>query len=117
MNRDRLVDGAVRIVGELEAGYTPPQEPSFHLVGGKVYAEMVAFLEKGRDDGIFMPHDVTVASAIARIVTGGPDADSRDATEQDLYDLERSSFLILAKTKQTKARIDAMLNGEGTLRN
>ena len=117
MNRDRLVDGAVRIVGELEANYTPPQEPSFHLVGGKVYAEMVAFLEKGRDDGIFMPHDVTVASAIARIVTGGPDADPRDATEQDLYDLERSSFLILAKTKQTKARIDAMLNGEGTLRN
>lgn len=117
MNRDRLIEGAMRIIDELAEGYQPPVEPQFYLVGGEVYKAMVAFLQKGRDEGLFMPHDVTVASAIARIVTGGEGATPRNASEQDLYDLERSSFIMLAKMPQTKARIDAMLSGEGTLRN
>lgn len=117
MNRDRLISGAVRIINELGVNYQPPAEPDFYLVGGAVYAAMVGFLEKGCEDGLFMPHDVVVASAVARIVTGGEETKPRAASEQDLYDLERSSFIMLAKTTETRARIDAMLSGEGSLRN
>ncbi|MBA4783889.1 MAG: enoyl-CoA hydratase/isomerase family protein [Rhizobiales bacterium] len=117
MNRDRLIEGARAMIDAMAPDYQPPAEPVFHLVGGTVYAAMRAFLEKGRDEGTFFPHDVTVASAIARIVTGGEGAEPGAASEQDLYDLERSSFLILAKTPETKARIDAMLSGRGGLRN
>lgn len=117
MNRDRLVEGATKAIHQMAGSYTPPAEPKFHLMGGDLYAEMVAFLEKGRDDGLFMPHDVTVASAVARIVTGGEGSAEQDATEQDLYDLERSSFIQLAKTPQTMVRIEAMLSGKGALRN
>lgn len=117
MNRDRLIERAVRAIGALAPAYRPPAEPRFRLPGGALYAEMAAFLEKGRKAGKFTPHDVTVGCALARIVTGGEGAQPREAGERDLYDLERESFLMLARTPETKARIGAMLSGRGALRN
>jgi len=117
MSRDRLIEGALRMIDAMAENYQPPAEPRFHLAGARLYDAMDAFLEEGRKDGRFKPHDVKVARAIACIVTGGEGASSRDASEQDLYDLERSSFIMLAKTPETRARIDAMLSGKGALRN
>ncbi|TCD12307.1 3-hydroxyacyl-CoA dehydrogenase/enoyl-CoA hydratase family protein [Oricola cellulosilytica] len=117
MNRDRLMSAATRVVGEMESGYRPPEKPEFQLLGGDLHGRMHAFLEKGLADGTFHPHDVTVGSEIAAILTGGEQAEPRRASEQDLYDLERSSFVRLARTPQTRARIEAMLSGKGTLRN
>jgi len=117
MNRDRLIEGALRMIDAMAENYQPPKEPRFHLAGARLYEAMGAFLEKGQKEGRFTTHDATVAKAIARIVTGGEGSTPRDASEQDLYDLERSSFIMLAKTEKTKARIDAMLSGEGALRN
>jgi 3-hydroxyacyl-CoA dehydrogenase len=58
-----------------------------------------------------------VGIEIARIVTGGDCLEGTLATEQDLFDAERKSFLRLAKSPQTQARIVGMLDEGKTIRN
>ena len=117
MNRDRLVETARSSILGLKEGYHPRNPPEFVLTGGKVYGEMIEFLERGREKGIFFSHDVTVAGAIAAIVTGGENSDSRKACEQELFDFERANFIQLAKTPETRTRIGTMLGGGGIIRN
>ena len=117
MNRDRLVSAAIDAVAALAPDYHPRHPPEFVLTGGDVYSQMVEFLEKGRQKGLFFAHDVTVASAVASIVTGGADCAHRGASEQELFDLERANFIKLAKTPETKIRIETMLGGGGLIRN
>jgi 3-hydroxyacyl-CoA dehydrogenase len=78
---------------------------------------MTSWLETNHTKGNLMPHDVKVGTEIARIVTGGNCAAGSVLTEQDLLDAERSSFIRLAQTKETQARIIAMLDNGETLRN
>jgi 3-hydroxyacyl-CoA dehydrogenase len=117
MNRDRLVAAASDAVAALAPGYHPRNPPEFILTGGRVYSQMVEFLEKGKEKGLFFAHDVTVASAIAAIVTGGMDCEYRTADEQELFDFERANFVQLAKTPETRIRIETMLGGGGIIRN
>jgi hypothetical protein len=42
---------------------------------------------------------------------------AQESDEQALCDRERRAFLMLAKTEKTCLRINAMLNGQGALRN
>ena len=63
------------------------------------------------------PHDVAVADALARVLTGG-DADPTDeVTEDDLLALEREAALSLLRTEGTRARIAHMLETGRPLRN
>lgn len=117
MNRDRLVSAALGEIDRMADGYQPRGRPQFQLAGSAAYGAMVDFLEKGRAKGHFMAHDVTVASQIAWIVTGGEDALDSLLTEQDMYAREREAFLRLARTPQTLARITGMLDGTGIPRN
>ena len=64
-----------------------------------------------------MPHDVTTATQIAMIVTGGDMDAGVEQSEADLFALERKAFLTLAKTKETRARIEFMLEHGSPLRN
>ena len=117
MNRDRLVSAGLAEIDAMTADYKPRERPQFELAGSDAYEAMVGFLEKGRAKGHFMPHDVTVASQIAWIVTGGRDGQSGKLDEQAMYAREREAFLRLAKTPQTLARISGMLSGAGIPRN
>ena len=121
MNRDRLVEAARKEIKKLGRNYKPRQKPQFKLAGAKAYDEMVAFLEKGKAKGWFFPHDVTVASQIAWIVTGGhdtlPDVAKGLLSEKAMYAREREAFIRLAKTPETRARIVGMLGGAGVPRN
>ena len=117
MNRDRLVTAALAEIDAMAGGYEPRQRPQFQLAGSDAYAAMVEFLEKGRAKGHFMPHDVTVASQIAWIVTGGENGQGGMIEEQDMFAREREAFLRLARTPQTLARISGMLAGSGIPRN
>lgn len=110
MNRDRLVEGARKMIADLSPAYKPRPEPVFRLAGHQEHASMLEFLDKGAEKGKFLPHDVTVAGEIAWIVTGGEDG-AIEASEQDMFDRERAAFLRLAKTPQTRARIEGMLSG------
>jgi 3-hydroxyacyl-CoA dehydrogenase len=67
--------------------------------------------------GIATDHDVTVAGALAEVLSGG-DTDIIDTIgEQRLLDLERASFMRLVKTAPTLARIEHTLETGKPLRN
>ncbi len=117
MNRDRLVEAARNALSDISSDYTPREKPEFVLAGGEVHESMVEFLEKGVKKGIFFPHDLTVGSAIARIITGGEGAEIVSVDEVEMFARERESFLKLAKTPQTLERVRHLLNNGVALRN
>lgn len=117
MNRDRLIEGAKSALAALGNGYQPREKPEFMLAGGKAHAEMVKFLAEGQEKGWFFPHDVTVATAIAGIMTGGDDAEPKAVSEKDLFARERAAFIGLAKTPQTHERISKLLREGQAIRN
>ena len=117
MNRDRVLGEAIDKVHALCTDYAPPEPPVFHLPGrsGKAALELaVGDLARA---GKATPHDVVVADALARVLTGG-DADLTDeVTEDDLLALEREAALSLLRTEGTRARIAHMLETGRPLRN
>ncbi len=117
MNRDRLIEGARKALFDMHNGYKPRDKPQFMLAGGEAHDAMVAFLEDGKDKGWFFPHDVVVASAIAKIMTGGSGSEKLPQTEQDMYARERASFIELAKTPETLERITQLLRNGNAIRN
>ncbi|MEM7215654.1 MAG: 3-hydroxyacyl-CoA dehydrogenase NAD-binding domain-containing protein [Pseudomonadota bacterium] len=117
MNRDRLIEGAREALSALGNGYKPRQKPEFMLAGGDAHAEMVEFLNHGKEKGWFFAHDVTVATAIAKIVTGGDGAAQESVSERDMYARERASFIELAKTPETRERITQLLRNGKSIRN
>ena len=117
MNRDRLIEGAKEALAALGNGYKPRPKPEFVLAGGDAHAEMVKFLKDGQEKGWFFSHDVTVATAVAKIVTGGEGAAQITVSERDMYARERASFLELAKTPQTRERITQLLRNGKSIRN
>ncbi|MEL6913888.1 MAG: 3-hydroxyacyl-CoA dehydrogenase NAD-binding domain-containing protein [Pseudomonadota bacterium] len=110
MNRDKLITAATaRIEGWRD--YAPPRAPRFTLPGKALLAEMESFMDDGVAKGWFTPHNKTTAMEIATIVVN-TDADAPLAqSEQEMLDRERAAFLRLAKTPQSKARIDGVLSG------
>jgi len=117
MNRDRLIEGAREALAAVGNGYKPRARPEFKLAGGVAHAEMVSFLEDGKKKDWFFPHDVTVATSVARIMTGGDDAEPISVTEKDMYARERASFIELAKTSETLERITKLLREGLSIRN
>ncbi|MGR3468439.1 MAG: 3-hydroxyacyl-CoA dehydrogenase NAD-binding domain-containing protein [Shimia sp.] len=111
MNRDKLVRIAQARIAAWGA-YTPPSEPSVTLPGRAILAKMAAFMDDGIGNGWFTPHNKTTAMEIATIVVNVDGDDEITVGEQDLYDRERAAFLRLAKTAESKARIDGMLAGD-----
>ena len=87
------------------------------MAGREAWGEMRAWLRKSHKKGHLAAHDVTTGSQIAMIVTGGDIAPGGLMTEADIMALERKAFITLAKTAQTKARINHMLEFGSPLRN
>ena len=116
INRDRLFATAVDAVKTLQPGYSPPAEPKFKLVGGDMLLRMRTFMEEGVGKGLFTPHDLTVAMQVATIVCAD-DAVEAEISEDEMYKRERDAFVRLAQTAESRARIEHLLAGQGTLRN
>jgi len=117
MNRDRLLDTAVRAALELSSDYTPERRGPLSMPGREVWQEMIDWLARARDKGRLSPHDVTTATQIAMVVTGGDVDAGTLLTEDDICALERKGFLALARTEETRARIEFMLEHGSPLRN
>jgi len=100
----------------MQDGYRAPQPPVAHLADGALASKMGAFMQEGIDRGDFMPHDKTVAMAIASVMLRG-DGDPETVDEQDLYARERAAFIRLARTPQTYERITSMLDDGAAIRN
>ena len=101
INRDRILGEAIKAIDD-PAGQVAFARPALAMPGRPLFDEMVKWLEESRDQGLFMPHDVKVASELARIVTGGDIDPGTMWSEQDLYDAERRSFLTLIATEATR---------------
>ena len=117
MNRDRVLGEAIDKVHALSGDYVPPEPPVFHLPGRSGKAALALGVGDLVRAGKATPHDVVVADALARVLTGG-DADLTDeVTEDELLALEREAALSLLRTEGTRSRIQYMLANGRPLRN
>ena len=117
MNRDRVLAEAIDKVHALSTGYVPPEPPVFNLPGPSGKAALALAVGEFARTGKATAHDVVVADALARVLTGG-DADLTDEVgEEALLALEREAVLSLVRTEGTRARIEHMLKTGKPLRN
>lgn len=117
MNRDRLLADAKARALSLVEGYTPPEPKVIKLAGesGRWTFRMGAKSQAAL--GRAAPHDLMVCDEIARVLTGGDADPTEEISEDRLYRLERESFLTLARTEPTQARMRHMLETGKPLRN
>jgi 3-hydroxyacyl-CoA dehydrogenase len=114
MNRDRILNVALSFLdGTKKARKREP----LALSGNEQFQEMLEWLEVSHKKGMLTPHDVTVGTEIGRIMSGGDCPAGTIFSEQEILDAERSSFITLAQTQETQARIVSMLDNGITLRN
>ena len=114
MNRDRILNAALSSIDiTKKVGKRKP----LALSGAEHYQEMLEWLEVNHKKGMLTPHDVTVGTEIGRVMSGGECPAGTVFSEQDILNAERSSFIRLAQTQETQARIVAMLDNGITLRN
>ena len=117
MNRDRVLAEAVDKVHALHSGYAPPEPPVFRLPGRSGQAALALAIGEFARTGKATPHDVVVATALARVLSGG-NADPIDEVGEDaVLTLERETLLSLVRTPETQARIEHMLGTGRPLRN
>lgn len=117
MNRDRLLHAASHAVSQMASNYTVNRREPLAMPGRDVWAEMREWLQQAHKKGHLTPHDVTTGTQIAMIVSGGDIDAGTELVENDICDLERKAFLTLAKTAETQARIQFMLQHGTALRN
>ncbi len=117
MNRDRLLAAAKDAVLELADGYAPVRRAPLPMPGRDTWHEMREWLGAALEKGRLTPHDVSTGAQIAMIVTGGDIDAGTELTENELCDLERKAFLTLARSTETRARIEFMLEHGTPLRN
>ncbi|NND82651.1 MAG: acetoacetyl-CoA reductase [Gammaproteobacteria bacterium] len=119
-NRDRLLPAALDAITAVENDDSQQlnfDRPELALPGEPVFEAMCEWLDKAHAAGKLTPHNVVVATELARIVTGGEIAPGTTASEQDFYDAERRAFLTLAGTDATRERITSMLDTGTTVQN
>jgi 3-hydroxyacyl-CoA dehydrogenase len=118
MNRDRLLaDAKARALAMVE-NYAPPEPVEMRLPGPTAKAAFALAVADQRKLGRATPHDVTVAGALADVLSGGPAADYTVPTKEDAISrLERAAFMQLIRTPGTIARIEHMLETGKPLRN
>ena len=119
-NRDRLLPEALNAV---EHSGTPGFEqmvfdrPALNMPGQPLFEEMCSWLANAHSEGKLTPHNVVVATELARILTGGEISPGTQWSEQDLFDAERRSFLNLVSTQATRDRVCSMLDTGATVQN
>ena len=118
MNRTRVLADAKARALAMVTGYVPPPEPApLQLPGATARAGLAMVVAEFHKKGIATAHDVTVATQLARVVTGG-DIDIIDPVPQSaIMDLEREAFMALFRTKETQARIKHIIDTGKPLRN
>jgi 3-hydroxyacyl-CoA dehydrogenase len=118
MNRDRVLAAAKARAQAMAADYRPPERPELYLPGPSGKAALEMAVETFRKQGKTTPHDLTVADALADVLSGGARADHIEPVGEDhVLGLERAAFMRLLKTEPTLDRIEHMLETGKPLRN
>lgn len=117
MNRDRLLAAAKTLALALAPHHKTPEAYTYNLPGPSGAAALGLALHDFALKGQATPHDVTVGTALAEVLTGGSSDVLQPLTEENLITLERAKFMQLVKTPQTLARVRYMLTKGKPLRN
>ena len=117
MNRDRLLADAKRKVLELHEDYTPPEPRTYALPGPTGMAALSLALNDLSLSGQATPHDVVVATKLAKILTGGDSDITETLEEDDILSMEKDTFANLLKNLDTLDRVQHMLETGKPLRN
>lgn len=115
-NRDRLLPEALAAIESVSEQQVFIR-PDLAMPGAAEFNKMIEWLEQAQSQNKLTPHNVVVATELARIVTGGDVAAGTMMSEQDLYDAERKAFLKLVSTDATRERINSMLDTGTTVQN
>ena len=109
MNRDRLLADAKGKVLELHEDYTPPEPRTYALPGPTGMAALSLALNDLSLSGQATPHDVVVATKLAKILTGGDSDITETLEEDDILSMEKDTFANLLKNLDTLDRVHHML--------
>jgi 3-hydroxyacyl-CoA dehydrogenase len=117
MNRDRLLPDAKALALKLAKDYKPPQPIELRLPGPTGKAALNMAIQSYAQQGLALPHDVTVSNQLANVLSGGATDVTEIVTEDRVMELERSAFMTLVKTEPTLQRMEVMLATGKPLRN
>ncbi|HVM85663.1 MAG TPA: 3-hydroxyacyl-CoA dehydrogenase NAD-binding domain-containing protein [Candidatus Binatia bacterium] len=118
MNRDRLLfDAKQRALAMLAEGYKAPEPKELRLPGPTGATALKLAVDGFRLQGKALPHDVTVSTALAEVLSGGTTDFTAVVTEDQVQKLEKKAFLGLLRTGPTLARMEHMLTTGKPLRN
>lgn len=117
MNRYRLLADAKAKALALVEGYRPPEPPTYRLPGPTAATAMGLAVDGFWRLGKATDYDRVVASALAKVLSGGDTDMLFELTEDQMLDLEREAFMGLVRNAGTLARIEHMLVTGKPLRN
>jgi 3-hydroxyacyl-CoA dehydrogenase len=116
-NRDRLLADAKAFALELADGYSPPEPRELRLPGPSGAAALVLGARDRAAAGQASAHDLVVAEALARVLSGGDCDPVEPVSEQHVLDLEREAVRGLLATERTLLRMEHVLATGKPLRN
>ena len=118
MNRDRLIADAKRKVLELAPDYVQPQpRTDIPALGGAAFANLKVGIEGLKLSRQASDYDAEVATALAKVLSGGTANRVMQVSTQYMLDLEREAFLMLCGKRKTQERIAHTLKTGKPLRN
>jgi len=101
-----------------EAGYRPPARGTrFRVAGAGGAATLEAKIVNLHAGGFISDHDCAIARHLAHALCAGDVDAGTEVDDAWIQRLEREGFMALARTPETAARVDHMLNTGKPLRN
>ena len=104
MNRNSLFAESKKIIDQNQ-NFKSPNECTFKLSGKPLKEKMIKVLEKLYNEKVILDHGMKVGIELANVLSGGDTTSDKLLTEDNLYQLELTSFMNLIETDQTKDRI------------
>lgn len=113
-NIDELFCDAKALALKLSENYVQPNPVLLRLPG---QAATENIMERDQNSAKSLPHDKAISHHLAKVLSGGQMSPEVLLNEDDIFELEKQSFIALCKLPETIARIDAMLKTGKPLRN
>ena len=119
MNPDRLLAEAKAAALHLARAGGPPLPPAgpIPVLGEPGFATLALGIHLAHRAGHITAYEREIATALARVLTGGERPHPGTATAEEIMDLEREAFLRLLGRKETQERIRHTLKTGKPLRN
>lgn len=117
MNKDRLLADAKTKALSLAENYQPQEKIEVTLPGAGGKAAIDLALNDFKLKGITTPHDLTVADKLGNVLSGNGTDFTETISEDEVLELECNNFMQLAKTPESLARMEHMLETGKPLRN